>query len=136
MSLLSVHNLSKGYGTHQVLKDVSLTLVATERVGLVGDNGSGKTTLARILADVESPDSGKRMVQRDARVGYLPQVPDLDPTRTVLETALLGLEAWSRTRAAYEQVTSEITAHSAPVPASLLEQQAELASHFEHLGGW
>ena len=48
MSLLSAHRLSKAYGTHRVLDDVSLTLVASERVGLVGDNGSGKTTLARI----------------------------------------------------------------------------------------
>lgn len=133
MSLLSAHHLSKAYGTHRVLDDVSLTLVASERVGLVGDNGSGKTTLARILAGVEAADSGQRMLQRDTRVGYLPQVPLLEPNLTALDTALLGLEAWGRTRRAYEEVTAEIAVHPSP---SLLERQAELANQFEHLGGW
>ena len=73
------------------------------------------------------------MLQRDTRVGYLPQVPLLEPNLTALDTALLGLEAWCRTRRAYEEVTAEIAVHPSP---SLLERQAELANQFEHLGGW
>ena len=135
MSLLSVHNLSKSYGTHQVLSDVTFTLVPDQRVGLVGDNGSGKTTLARILAGVEAPDTGTRMVRRDARVGYLAQVPNLDPTKTALETALLGLAAWSETRREFEALNAQLGGLPSP-PAELVKRQAELAHQFEHLGGW
>jgi ATP-binding cassette subfamily F protein uup len=140
MSLLSVHNLSKGYGTHQVLNDVSLTLLPDQKVGLVGDNGSGKSTLARILAGVEVADTGTRMLRRDARVGYLAQVPALDPNKYALEIALEGLSAWSETRREFEAVNAQLAAFgdgaNGQSSAELLRRQAELANHFEHLGGW
>lgn len=136
MSLLSVHNLAKGYGTHQVLKDVSLTLLPDQKVGLVGDNGSGKTTLARILAGVEAPDTGLRMLRRDARVGYLAQVPDLDPNKTALETALSGLRTWSDTRREFEAINAQLAQLGTEAAGPLLQRQAELAHQFEHLGGW
>lgn len=136
MSLLSVHNLAKSYGTHQVLRDVSFTLLPNQRVGLVGDNGSGKTTLARILAGAETPDVGTRMVRRDARVGYLAQVPQLDPTLSAKATALAGLTEWSATRAEFEAVNAELAASGSAAAESLVAKQAELSHRFEHLGGW
>jgi ABC transport system ATP-binding/permease protein len=136
MSLLSAHNLAKAYGTRQILKDVTLTLLADQRVGLVGDNGSGKTTLARILAGVEVADTGVRMLRRDARVGYLAQVPSFDPTLSALQTAMLGLDAWSKTRAEFERINQELARSSSPAPQNLLDRQAELSNRFEHLGGW
>lgn len=140
MSLLSVHNLSKGYGTHQVLNDVSLTLLPDQKVGLVGDNGSGKSTLARILAGVEVADTGTRMLRRDARVGYLAQVPALDPNKSALEIALEGLAAWSETRRDFEAVNAQLAAPDRETKSesssALLRRQAELANQFEHLGGW
>ncbi len=136
MSLLSVHNLSKSYGTHQVLQDVSLTLLPDQKVGLVGDNGSGKTTLARILAGIETSDTGTRMLRRDGRVGYLAQVPALDPTKTALEIALEGLAAWSETRREFEALNAQLGSLGGEAPAHLVQRQAELAHQFEHLGGW
>lgn len=136
MSLLSAHNLTKAYGTRQILKDVTLTLLADQRVGLVGDNGSGKTTLARILAGVETADTGVRMLRREARVGYLAQVPTFDPKLSALQTAMLGLEEWSKTRSEFEHVNQQLAGASTPAPTALLNRQAELGSRFEQLGGW
>src|SRR4030095_10642678 len=51
------------------------TLAEGDRVGLVGPNGSGKTTLLRLLAGVETPDTGTRSLRRQARLGYVPQEP-------------------------------------------------------------
>ena len=62
-----------------LLYQVSLSVGDGERIGLLGPNGSGKSTLLRILAGLEPPDAGERVVKRGLRLGYLEQEPALDP---------------------------------------------------------
>ena len=72
--LLQCHNIKKEFGTHEVLKSVSLDLEEGEHVGLVGKNGAGKTTLANILYGECKPDGGEIIRHRkDIRMGYLRQ---------------------------------------------------------------
>jgi ATPase subunit of ABC transporter with duplicated ATPase domains len=92
--MLNVQHLSKSYGLDIVLKDVSFTLNAGERVGLVGPNGSGKTTLLRILASLEQPDSGHvQWNPPGLRMGYLPQGLLPSPEETM--QGFLSLPAFS-----------------------------------------
>src|SRR5262249_60418931 len=75
--LLHAHNVTKTYGAATVLHAVTLAVNPGERVGLVGANGAGKTTLLRILAGVESADSGAITLAPSIVVAYLPQgLPD------------------------------------------------------------
>jgi ATP-binding cassette subfamily F protein uup len=137
MSLISAHDIEKSYGPHRVLAGVSVTLSNGERVGLVGDNGSGKTTLARVLAKVEPPDVGTVMQRRGSRIGYLPQVPLLDESLTMIEAATLGLAHWQSVRREYEEINQRLP--SAPSDAArhtLIERQSELAAEIERMGGW
>lgn len=71
--MLKVTNVSKTYGSREILAPSSFTLEAGQKVALVGANGAGKTTLLKMLAGLEVPDSGTVEIQRDALVGYLPQ---------------------------------------------------------------
>jgi ATP-binding cassette, subfamily F, member 3 len=72
--MLQASNISKRYGDVQILENVSFTVNAGDRVGLVGPNGCGKTTLLRILTGHEQPDSGGIALDPpDAVVGYLEQ---------------------------------------------------------------
>ena len=86
MIILSLQGIQKSFGTHEVLRDVSLTLQDGEKMGLVGVNGSGKSTLMKIIAGQETPDAGTVSIQKGLRVGYLAQQGELDGEETVLRT--------------------------------------------------
>ena len=86
MIILALQDVRKSFGTHEVLKSVSFTLQEGERMGMVGVNGSGKSTLMKIIAGLESADSGSVNMQKGLRLGYLAQQGELTGEETVLET--------------------------------------------------
>ena len=73
MIILALQDVKKSFGTHEVLKSVSFTLQDGERMGLVGVNGSGKSTIMKIIAGLETADSGTVSMQKGLRIGYLSQ---------------------------------------------------------------
>ena len=85
MILLSLQDVRKSFGTNEVLRGASFVLQTGERLGLVGVNGSGKTTLMKIIAGIETCDSGTISMQKGLRLGYLAQQGEVDPEHTVLE---------------------------------------------------
>jgi ATP-binding cassette subfamily F protein uup len=139
MSLLSAHGIEKSYGVHRVLAGVSVTIAAGERIGLVGNNGSGKSTLARVMGKLEPPDVGTVMQQKGSRIGYLPQVPELDEALTALEAALAGLDRWRAARSEHDRISRALGELAAAAEAErqvLLERQATVGAEIERLGGW
>lgn len=89
--LLSCEAISKAYGLQSLFSGLSFALSEGDRVGLVGPNGSGKSTFLKILAGIESPDSGTRAVRRLARIGYVPQDPVFPAGVTVEEVMRAAL---------------------------------------------
>ena len=86
---LAARTITKSYGAKTVLEDVSLTVPARARIGVVGPNGSGKSTLLRLLAGLEEADAGR--IERsppELSVGYLAQEPDAAPDERVLDYLL------------------------------------------------
>ena len=86
MIILALQDITKSFGTHEVLKSVSFTLQEGERMGLVGVNGSGKSTLMKIICGQETADSGSVNMQKGLRIGYLAQQGELTGEETVIET--------------------------------------------------
>ncbi|MGV8996681.1 MAG: energy-dependent translational throttle protein EttA [Parvibaculaceae bacterium] len=83
--------LSKTYpGGKQVLKDIRLSFLPGVKIGVVGLNGAGKSTLLRIMAGVDKDHTGEAWAAESAKVGYLMQEPELDPSLDVLGNVMLG----------------------------------------------
>ena len=82
--MLTAHHLTKSFGIHTVLNDISFNLSNRDRIGLIGPNGCGKSTLIRILAGIESPDSGSVIrTLPNLRIGYLAQGMEFDSNQTI-----------------------------------------------------
>ena len=94
MIVLSAQNVAKAFGVNVVLKDVSFTLQSGDRVGLVGVNGCGKSTMMRIIAGLESADSGDVGIVRGTRIGYLAQQ----------DMVTHGASVWAELEKVYEPV--------------------------------
>ena len=91
MSLVSVQNMSVGYGATRVLHDVTLAIEPGEIVTIVGPNGSGKTTLLRALIGAVSPGAGRIDRSTGLRIGYVPQKLHIDPTLPMTVSRFLRL---------------------------------------------
>jgi len=87
-----MQGLTKTYpGNRKVLENINLSFYPDAKIGVLGVNGSGKSTLLRIMAGLDNEFTGDGWVAEGARVGYLPQEPHLDETRTVRENVMLGV---------------------------------------------
>lgn len=86
--MLTIHQISQSYGITPILKNISFSLNAGDRLGLIGPNGAGKSSLIRILAGEEPADSGSVILDSSIRVGYLSQGFEPDPNLTI--GALIG----------------------------------------------
>src|SRR5690242_12944352 len=89
-----MHGLSKTYpGNRKVLEDINLSFYPDAKIGVLGVNGSGKSTLLRIMAGLDQEFTGEAWAAEGARVGYLPQEPQLDPDKSVRENVMEGVAA-------------------------------------------
>src|SRR5450631_4350377 len=86
-----MQGLTKAYPTRKVLDNVHLSFYPDAKIGVLGVNGSGKSTLLRIMAGLDKEYNGEAWVAEGARVGYLPQEPELDATKSVRENVMLGV---------------------------------------------
>src|SRR5215510_3198543 len=69
----------------EILKGIWLSFYAGAKIGVLGANGAGKSTLLRIMAGVEKDFGGEAFPAEGKRIGYLPQEPQLDPSKNVLQ---------------------------------------------------
>lgn len=102
MLLLTADKITKRYTEKALLQDVVLGINEGDKIGLIGVNGTGKSTLLKIIAGVETPDSGVITKANGVRVGYLPQNPVFEDGLTVLEQALKGISMQQRESKEYE----------------------------------
>ena len=90
--LIEVQNLCVGYGSKEVLRNVNLSLNKNEIVTIVGPNGSGKTTLFKSIIGSTPISSGKVLIRPNLKIGYVPQVLNIDRSLPLTVERFLSLE--------------------------------------------
>ncbi|WDT81362.1 MAG: ATP-binding cassette domain-containing protein [Candidatus Manganitrophus sp.] len=136
MNLLDLSHVSKSYGLKQVLRDVTLTVGESEKVGFVGRNGCGKTTLFRIIAGIEPPDGGEVSYKRGISIGALPQDPVLTEHWTVAEEVASALVEIHQKRDRYQTIGEAMRGATPAEMEKLLKEQQALGEWFDHHQGW
>lgn len=113
-----------------ILKDISLSFFPGAKIGVLGLNGAGKSTLLRIMAGVDQDYIGEARPQPGIKIGYLPQEPELDNSKTVREVVE---EAISEIRDAQEQLEAVYAAYAEPDAdfEKLAEEQGRLEAIIE-----
>lgn len=81
--LLACQNISKAFGTKEILRDVNFHVNEKEKIAIVGINGSGKTTLLKIIMGEETADNGQIILAKDTAIGYLSQHQDISFDNTI-----------------------------------------------------
>ncbi len=137
-AILTVQEVTRSYGAQPVLDGVSLTLHEGERVGLIGRNGSGKSTLLRIMAGLDTPDSGLLTRMQGLRVGLLTQDCELPGEWTVAEALEKAGAPARELLAHYHRLLAKLGEHRPGTKehAQLQQKAAEAEHGVSLLDGW
>lgn len=130
--------LNKAYGNKKVLENIHLSFYPDAKIGILGPNGAGKSTVLRIMAGLDTEFTGEAWVAEGATVGYLPQEPQLDPAKNVLENVMEGVAAKKAILDRYNELMMNYSDETAEEGAKLqdiidsqnlwdLESQVEMA---------
>ena len=114
--------LSKSYGSKKVLEDIHLSFYPDAKIGILGPNGAGKSTILRIMAGLDKEFSGEAWLAEGATCGYLPQEPQLDESKTVMENVMLGVADKQAVLDRYNELMMNYSDETADEGAALQDQ--------------
>ncbi len=134
--MLTISHISKSYGLNSVLKDVSFTLNAGERIGLVGANGVGKSTLIKIIAGVIPSDGGTITLPPNTEIGYLPQVITGYDDQTLGDLIAQASKRLITLEGRMRQLEDNMTRLTGDVLDKVMTEYGNVTEHFELLGGY
>src|SRR5690606_9546359 len=110
-----------------IIKDISLSFFPGAKIGLLGLNCSGKSTVLRIMAGVDQEHDGEARPQTGIRIGYLPQEPVLDESKTVREVVEEGVAETRRLLTRFDEISMQFAEPmDDDAMNALLAEQAEL----------
>lgn len=135
--IYSMIRVSKKHGQKEVLKDISLSYFYGAKIGVLGLNGSGKSSLLKILAGEDQSFDGKTVIAPGYTIGYLPQEPLVDETRTVREVVEEGVKELVQIRDEYEAINAKFSEPMEPDEMdALITRQGEVQELMDSKGVW
>ncbi|MFZ5469622.1 MAG: energy-dependent translational throttle protein EttA [Myxococcota bacterium] len=135
--IFTMQDLRKVKGGKEILKGIYLSFFPGAKIGVIGPNGAGKSTLLRIMAGVETEFFGHAQPDPSARVGYLPQEPQLDPKLDVKGNVELGLKPVREALDRFNEVSGKFAEPMDDAAMEkLLAEQAKLQDFIDANNGW
>ena len=137
--MFNANQITVSFGGETIFNEISFRLGKGDRVGLIGKNGAGKSTLLRLMAKESIPTSGSFVLEKNCKVGYLPQDLDFKNGRSVLEEAYLAFDEIKKIEERQEKIhklmetTQDFESQSY---LDALDELNELNTRYEMIGGY
>ena len=134
--ILSCSNISKAFGSNEVIKHASFHIEDREKAAIVGINGAGKSTLLKIIIGELSADEGEVVVSKGKSIGYLAQHQDLSGDRTVYEEVLETKRPIMEMEARIRRLEVEMKHSTGEELEAMLTAYSRLNHEFELINGY
>ena len=137
--MFNAHNITVSFGGETLFNEISFRLGRGDHIGLIGKNGAGKSTLLKLMTLENQPTSGSFALEKNCKIGYLPQDLDFDNGRTVLEEAYLAFEEIKKVESRQEEIhkiMEQTQDYESQSYMELLDELNELNNRFEMIGGY
>ena len=137
--MFNAHQITVSFGGETLFDEISFRLGKGDRVGLIGKNGAGKSTLLRLMAQENAPTSGTFALEKNCKIGYLPQDLDFENGRSVLEEAYLAFEEIKKIEARQEaihQIMEQTQDYESQEYYDILDEFNDLSTRYEMIGGY
>ena len=137
--MFNAHNITVSFGGETLFNEISFRLGRGDHIGLIGKNGAGKSTLLKLMTLENQPTSGSFALEKNCKIGYLPQDLDFDNGRTVLEEAYLAFEEIKKVESRQEEIhkiMEQTQDYESQSYMELLDELNELNDRFEMIGGY
>ena len=135
--IFSMVGVSKFYDKRPVLKNIYLSFFYGAKIGVLGLNGSGKSSLLRVIAGVDKEINGEVTFSQGYSVGFLPQEPELDPTKTVRECVNEAVQETVDLLAEYDAINAKFSEEmSDDEMNALLERQGDVQDKLDASDAW
>ena len=137
--MFNAHNITVSFGGETLFDEISFRLGRGDHIGLIGKNGAGKSTLLKLMTLENQPTSGSFALEKNCKIGYLPQDLDFDNGRTVLEEAYLAFEEIKKVESRQEEIhkiMEQTQDYESQSYMELLDELNELNNRFEMIGGY
>lgn len=137
--MFNAHNITVSFGGETLFDQISFRLAKGDHVGLIGKNGAGKSTLLKLMTLENQPTSGSFALEKNCKIGYLPQDLDFDNGRSVIEEAYLAFEEIKKVEIRQEEIhkiMEETQDFESQSYMEVLDELNELNNRFEMIGGY
>jgi len=134
--ILSCNNISKAFGTDEIIKNCSFNIEDREKAAIIGINGAGKSTLLKIIMQEISPDNGQVIISKGKTIGYLAQHQDLTTGNTIYDELLSVKAEIIQMEEKIRSLEKDMKEASDVDLANMLEQYANLTHEFELNNGY
>lgn len=137
--MFNAHNITVSFGGETLFNEISFRLGRGDHIGLIGKNGAGKSTLLKLMTLENQPTSGSFALEKNCKIGYLPQDLDFDNGRTVLEEAYLAFEEIKKVESRQKEIhkiMEQTQDYESQSYMELLDELNELNNRFEMIGGY
>jgi len=133
---LDIHNITKYYGANKIFQNISFNVKTGERIGFIGQNGCGKTTIMKIVMGMEDYQEGDINTRKDARVGYLNQIPIFAEDTTTIGVLRMAFDGIEQIKKQMKHLENQFPQLEGVTLEKAIDNYGRLTEQYELSGGY